>query len=211
MNNDTGDLEGTIWLSEFLARTDTLPYSDNLSHDDQPSPTMRWSKNVKGIPQRPEDFATEFYWEMPNRKAKAPGHALRCRNYIVSEHIAQVLQSFNLGKTRFYPTKFFEFDRATPIPGKYFCPSFGETKEGVIIDKSRRIDRNDMSGNRPQVPMRASDGDLTVHQSALNGVNLWIDSNVERSLFLTGGLVAALRTAKLDQYFFLTKCIVLDE
>lgn len=211
MNDDTDDLEGTIWLSEFLVRTETLHYASNLSHDDQPSPTMRWSKNVKGIPQGPEDFATEFYWDIHNRKAKTPKHALQCNNYIISETIAQVLQGFDLGKTRFYPTKFFEFDHTTPIPGNYFCPSFGETKEGVIIDKSRRIDRSGIGRNWPVVPLRASDGDLTVHQSALNGVDLWIDSNIDRSLFLTGRLVAALRAAKLDQYFFLTKCIVLDE
>ena len=209
--NDTDDLEGTIWLSEFLARTETLPYRNNLSRDDHPNPSMLWAKNVMGIPQGPEDFATEFYWDIQNRKAKTPKHTLRCGNYIISESIARVFQSFDLGKTQFYPTKFFEFDQTTPIPGKYFCPSFGETKEGVIIDKSRRIDRSGVGSNRPTVPMHASDGDLTLHRSALDGIDLWIDSNVDRSLFLTGRVVAALRTAKLDKYFFLTKCIVLDE
>ena len=139
--NDT-ELDGTIWLSYMFTKAESLyrytyPFPDGY---DPMSADNPWVKTVKGIPQGPDLFPTEIYWKEKGSRAKPPGHVSRAGAYIISEAVAEVLRNFDLGQTRLYPTRFFEFDQKTPLPGQYYCLAIGETKRGIVIEKSKTQD-----------------------------------------------------------------------
>ena len=203
--------DGTIWFSYMFTMAESLPYTYPLPDDHDPmSPDDPWVKTVKGIPQGPDFFPTKFYWKEKGRRPKPPGHLCRPDVYIVSEQVAEVFRNFDLGQTQLYPTRFFEFDQKTPLPGQYYCLAIGETKRGIIIEKSRTQDSYPR-GTARAAPSTPEDGDLVVRKSALDGADIWVDSEVHLAPFLSGRLVQALRVAKLDKPFYLTKCIVPDE
>jgi len=208
--NDT-EMNDTIWFSDMFTMAESLPYTWSGPDDYDPmSSDNPWVKSVKGIPQGPELFPTKIYWKEKSRRAKPPGHLCRPGVYTVSEAVASVLRNFDLGQTRLYPTRFFEFDQKTPLPGQYYCLALGETKRGIMIEKSRTSDSYPR-GTARAAPHSPEDGDLVVRQSALAGPDLWVDSEVHLAPFMSGRLVQALRTAKLDKPFYLSKCIVADD
>jgi hypothetical protein len=129
----------------------------------------------------------------------------------VSAACKEVLQQFDLGPTSFQPIKVFEFDQKTPVPGEFYGLAFGETKEAFLPEESSGV-----RGRGRKEPVRqwraradCKDGQITVSDAALQGVNLWIDPKLHEGVFMSDALVKALRAAKLAGLFQLRKCQVL--
>jgi hypothetical protein len=202
------NLEGTVWFSNLLFGAPKFSYVHPISERNREENSDIWRKNCRGIPQPCEKFSGEHFWGSVGRIRESPGHVSRCcYSYVVSEPVAAILRQFDLGHTRLYPTRFFEADRMTPIPGQYHCISFGETRESIIVERSKLTEK--YKSLHP--PFRLTDSTFVVRASSLNGTDLWFDTAVRRTLLLKGSLVAALRTAKVDTAFHLTQCVVFKD
>ncbi len=197
----------TVWFSDMLTLAEILPYTHAISEADHKVGLGITINVTRGVPQGPECFPEDRFWFEKSRKVKAPRHVTRCAGYVVSEPVAEILNKFDLGRTRLYPTRFFEYDRKTPVPGRYFSLSLGETKDGVIVERSRL---DEAYGGGLTGPPDPTDGDFVLRPSVLKGPDMWVDTGVQRALFLSGPLVVALRAAKLDKQFLLSRCTVAE-
>lgn len=200
------EIVGTVWHSNFFVKAAVLPYTCDLSQADPRTAMDIWREILRAQAPEQAKFPDQMYWNKPERRRKVPGHLTRCDYYVISGAAAEVFGRFDLRGTRLFPVRFFESDRETPLPGDHFCVSFGETKEGVIVDLSDVEERY----GKMQPPPEAYDGCFTLRKSALGGCDLWLDSVVSASCFMSDGLASALVDAGIDTAFALTKCNVID-
>jgi hypothetical protein len=159
------------------------------------------------MPLAADCFPAAFWGEYPDKTYKKPPHfSLTGGSPVVSNEVMQVMQQFDLGQTSFYPTKLFHHDRTTPIEGSYYCINFGETKTSCMPEESQEIEKFD--ARFWTIPSYAKDSDIAVSQSALEGVDFWVDTRIRKSLFFSDRLAKALKAAKLTRTFGLRKCRV---
>ncbi|MEO0361753.1 MAG: hypothetical protein AAF322_11620, partial [Pseudomonadota bacterium] len=114
---------------------------------------------------------------------------------------------FDLGEGALYPTAIYQHDRATEVPGPYYCLNFGAVKSAVVVEQSnlRKPGFGVKWHNLPFVP---EDGDVAVSAAALEGSDLWIDPETPRAFYMSGRLGEALQKAKLAKAFRITRCKV---
>ena len=126
--------------------------------------------------------------------------------WAISEAAANVLWQFQLGDCSLYPVEVFKHDRLTRVEGQWFCINFGNSKRAVIPEKSQRLEPGPQG--RYDVPVTLADGQLAVSEGALRPPDIWVDPQLWDNFFLSGQLGAALRRAKVDKGFFLSRCRV---
>lgn len=153
-----------------------------------------------------------IFGKYPNKKLKAqPDIFCGPYGFVVSRAVADVLREADLGKTRLYPLKLCQHDRVTPVEGEYFTLALGEQKTAFVPEQSNRIKP---IGNPPKIWMKRGskpdDFDFVVSGDVLDGLDMWADPQLHRSLFLSDRLVKALRAAKLTRRFGLSKCKVIS-
>lgn len=86
--------------------------------------------------------------------------------------------------------------------------NFGAQKTAILIDQSPRITKPYPNHDIWQPPGAMQDKDIAVTVSALNGPDLWMDTQKRRAFFVSDALAQALRAAKVSRPFRLRKCIV---
>ena len=126
--------------------------------------------------------------------------------WIVSEAAANVLRQFDLGRAQLVSVPVLKNDHRTPIGGNWFCINFGNAKAGVVPDQSEKIRMG--AQDRYILPVTIKDNQLAVSAEALQGPDIWVDPQLWDNFFVSGALGRALRKAKADKGFFLTKCRV---
>jgi hypothetical protein len=121
------------------------------------------------------------------------------------------LRQFNLGRGALYPVNVLKNDRATKVGGEWFCINFGNRKSAFTPEHSFRFRhdyiRNGQKGWFPRLPYR--DNDFALLSTALDGPDIWIDPDVGDAFFVSDALAKALKKAKADKGFFLSKCRVI--
>ncbi len=200
---DADEIVGWVWHSNLFINAERLHYYDNLEQDSQ-TVMQTWREICRAEAPAQSKFPTSFYWNEPGKRRKTPGHLTSCTFYVVSAEAAEVFRRFDIGRTALYPTRFTEADRETALPGEYFCISFGETKDGVIVERSDVYERY----GGIEFPGQANETTFVLRDAALPGCDLWLDSVVGACCFMSERLASALREARIDKAFELTKCPV---
>lgn len=105
----------------------------------------------------------------------------------------------------------YQHDRVTQIDREYFCLNFGETKAAFEPHESpKTCIASPLPNPEPtgfwRVFMAEKDRDVAVHGSALEGVDLWVDSRLKEAFFLSDPLAKGLKAEKLTRRFKLRKC-----
>jgi hypothetical protein len=130
--------------------------------------------------------------------------------WAVSARCADVLRQFDLGNGALYPVKVCQKDKVTPIGDHdWFCINFGNVKSALLVDESQNIEPWVQPGRWTE-KYTWKDGDLALSPAALRGADIWIEPNLERSLFLSAELGNALKKAKCTSGWGLLKCRVVD-
>jgi hypothetical protein len=201
----------TVWVSSALSNTAlNTSFENEFAKTDPQKYLSCFKKNIKGMPLTADCFPAAFWGEYPDKTYKKPPHfSLPGGNPIVSDEVKQVMQQFDLGQTSFYPTTLYKHDRKTPVEGSYYCINFGETKTCCMPEESQRTKKFDALFWT--IKQFAEDGDVAVNASALQGVDLWVDTRIRKSLFFSDRLARALKAAKLTRTFGLRKCRVVAE
>ncbi len=198
---DAEEIVGWVWHSNFFVNAKILPYRSNLEQDSQTA-MQTWREICRAEAPPQSKFPTRFYWNEPGKHRKVPGHLTRAAaTYVISAEAADIFRRFNLGRTALYPARFYETDCETALPGEYFCISFGETKDGVIVERSDVEERY----GRMQFPGKAYETTFVLRETALSGCDLWLDGVVEACCFMSERLADALREAGIDKAFELTR------
>lgn len=200
-----------IWVSRvFVDSTRIKGFDSDISIENMQLAVDAMQKSKKGEPLGPERFPKEMYGKYPDKKHRSIlGIFMANGFWTVSAECAEVLQNFNLGKTRLYPVKLFQHDRKTPVEGDYFCVSFGETKEAVLVDQSPSVRENSYTPGLFRLFPDVAEYGVKVTPDALKGCDLWVDSRLDGGLFLSDRLVQALKAAKLTRFFGLRKCEII--
>jgi hypothetical protein len=123
----------------------------------------------------------------------------------VKRHLADVFMRHNLGKSRLFPVSFFQHDEITPIPGEYFGIYFGEAKAAVSFEQSSGV-KIFRSYEGPLFKRDRSTGIFAVRRSALDELDLWIDSQCLSSFFMSGRLKRALDDAGMKPNINFSAC-----
>lgn len=123
--------------------------------------------------------------------------------------VAEVFEGFDLGRGRLHPVELVEHDGATPISRDYAVLSPGNAAAAFDLERSTGIVSiryyNEL---HLFVEMRpARDRPVYVLKPGFASVpDVWVDPRVTNSLFFSERLVAALKAAKFDKPFALSRC-----
>ena len=130
--------------------------------------------------------------------------------WIVSEKAANIINNFDLGQGALYPVAegVFQSDRATRIPGSYYCWIFGCVKDALLPEDCYNLREPQAAGLWFRIPWNLKDGDVAVSKQALLGPDVWIDPMLFKSLFLSARLGDALNDAGLSASLRLCRCRV---
>ena len=205
-----------VWISTAMGHASNLrPLKHSFSNEDQRKDALEWARrNLDGDPLAIEFFPNEIWGisSAEEKDYKLPDIFFAGSYWVVSSAAADVMRQFDLGGGGFYPVKVFKKDHATPVGGEWFCINFGNRKSAIVPDESpkmrHRYIRNGEKGWFP--PFVTKDGDVTVSSSSLSGPDIWIDPDVGDAFFISDALAKALKKAKVEKGFFLSKCRVIE-
>jgi hypothetical protein len=175
---------------------------------------LEWSdRNGAGEPLPKDCFPTQIFPtdDAPVRKAhKLPHLFSEASFWIVSEAVRSVFIQFDLGAGSLYPVEVLKSDRTTPVGGDWYCVNFGNRKNSLIVDQCVRMhDTYLFGGVKGWVPRAVTaDGDIVLDRRALDGPDIWVETSLAETFFLSGPLGEALKKAKLDKSFHMVRCAV---
>jgi len=165
-------------------------------------------RNAKGEALPASAFSKKVY-------AESKPHAKRLRHitssgitvYLVSPEIVDVMREFNMGNGNFYPAKFFAKDQKTPLDWQHMYWNFGNVKDCVLIDQSPAAKKNTPPGGTYySLNLTFEDDGIAVSSAALEGPDVWVDSQLKNSFFISGRFMAALKKKKLDKGLSTARC-----
>jgi len=201
-----------VWVSHAMmaaGMTKSFIHDVYLENAERAIDTAR--RNQEGVPFPADRFPKEMFGKYPDKKHKKQPDIFNAGGFwTVSSVFADVLGQFNLGQTSLYPTKLFQFDRVTLVEGEYFCLNFGETKDAFESAHSPNARKPYPTQDIWRLPLDVKHDDIAVNETALEGVDLWIEPRVTRAFFLSSGLVEALREAKVTRRLGLSRCRVVS-
>lgn len=209
----------TVWISTAMADPRNLrPFRHDVVERDREAfdsgPDRVVTKIKEGFQVSAAEMATEIFGTASAREKdyKLPDLFHAYGYWVVSSAAADVLRRFDLGGGALYPVRVMKYDRETPVGGEWFCINFGNRKSAIVPDQSpnmrHRYIRNGEKGWFP--PFVTKDGDVAVSPASLSGPDIWIDPDVGDAFFLSDLLASALKKAKADKGFFLSKCRVIE-
>lgn len=157
-----------------------------------------------------EEFPDLFYYDRDESNYKQKDDLISCNGlFVVSGKCADVLRRHDLGTGGLVSTKLVQFDR-TPIEGDYFILYFGAFKQAILPEYSKRV-RKSYTLEVWRITSETENGDVAVSTSALEGPDLWLDPRCDNAMFLSEKLTKALQDSRVDKYFKLRKCRVIDD
>ncbi|MEL7465721.1 MAG: DUF1629 domain-containing protein [Pseudomonadota bacterium] len=128
---------------------------------------------------------------------------------LASEKTKAVFERFNLGASRFTPFKIYKKDNVTPLADFYIF-NLVEKKAGIVMQEP---DVEAVEGFYTHMLTldRQRDGGVSIHGSALEGPDVWLDSQImPTAVFYSDRLYRACREAKLRKMTF-KKTILVEE
>jgi hypothetical protein len=129
---------------------------------------------------------------------------------VVSERFRDLLMAHELGATAFYEVPFYEYDKTTRRPGRWFFLSVIEAKPTLIPEQSMGIKEAGAKGvYRPDIV--APRELYAVRAASAEGADLWQDPALRERLFLTDRLKRAIKDAGIKaRRMTMRKCAVVD-
>lgn len=205
-------MSGMVWYVDGLTYPgNKRPMTHSFSATEEQMEFARASrkKNDEGESLGPDCFPADIFGvPMAEEKDyKLPNLFFAGSFWVVSKAAADVLRQFDLGGGGLFPVRVLKKDRATSVDGEWFCISFGNRKSALLPEVSENISQR--AQGRYRVGYTLDDNDIAVSSIALAGPDIWIDSQMWDSLFLSEALGNALKKAKAEKGFFLKKCRVI--
>lgn len=165
----------------------------------------------------PNDYLPNRIYKMANTKLECKKSIFMVRGGIVfvNETTAQILKQHNLGDSQVIKVE--AYDVVTDEPVKDACPLYllhiAEAYECCDVENSISIQK----WKNPSKRIVYSDGleyrddGYIINASVLElGLDLWTDSRLDKSMFMSDRLKTALDEAGLAKDWFINRCIVVE-
>jgi Immunity protein family (Imm11) len=193
-------LDARVWATNCLTDGELIyGFRSDKSLEDEERAADTMSRAERGEPQPADHFPKEMYVASEFEKIKTVPDIFTSGFWVVSARFAEVLRRFELGQTGLYPVKLFHHDRKTPFEGEYFVLAFGETKDTFVPEESPEADTVFMRKDVWQAKRANNKDSLAFDKSVLNGVDLWMETKIMHSFFMSDRLVEALKAEKLTK------------
>ncbi|UWP94801.1 hypothetical protein K3X48_11350 [Aliiroseovarius crassostreae] len=204
--------DGEVWISQAMHLTTTVkPLTSDIREERNQDFLQAGELKSKGLPIPEDLLATKLFANTPRPINSLP-HFFRAGGYhIVSRTLADILRDFDLGETRLHPIEIYQFDRKTPVDGKFELLSIGERKHSFLPEFSEGA-RQTYGDDYDiwKLPGTVKEDMFSVSSAALSGPDLWMETpRLPRYFFLSGRLVEALKKAKINKSLLLHRCRVL--
>ena len=202
-------MERFVWVSGAVGHGSNLrPFRNDVGERDHSRLVAIQQLVERGETLDRSDFPQEIFAaaDAEEQHYRLPHLFFGYGYWVVSGVAADILRTFDLGRGGLYPVRVLKKDRRSPVDGEWHCLNFGNQKTVLVPEQSRNI-RQRAQGRYKQGPA-SSDFDLTVSSAALLGPDIWVDTQLWDAFFLSEALGQALRNAKVDGGFMLSKCRV---
>ena len=112
------------------------------------------------------------------------------------------------GCATFHQLTLYEADGATLFSDNLFLLNLGDRKDALVPDESLKLRNAFVAGGTKVLPYadQRADDDVVLTHAALAGADIWTDPMIFNAVFFSDRLRAALRRARIDQAFKLTRC-----
>lgn len=131
---------------------------------------------------------------------------------VVSERFHDVLQKFDLGKTRMFEVPLYDLNKTDLLPNRLFLLHIAETKHVIDVENSDNIvGRGAYSPELYELGKLSSFGITVFASVTTEGPDLWVDERTDAHnlMFFSDPLCKAIKAAKIKAYgFSLLECTV---
>jgi hypothetical protein len=167
-------------------------------------------RNWAGYPLPAESFPAAIFATQASKDTayKLPHLFSDANFWVVSDKVCNIMKEADLGEGNLYPVKVLQVDRQTPVGGYWYCLNFGNRRSGLLVEQSARMYETYVyGGTKAWMPKETrNDGDIVLDSAVLAGPEIWIDPVVADAFFLSARLGSALKSAKVDKAFQMTRC-----
>ena len=127
--------------------------------------------------------------------------------------LAKILAEVDLGDCELVPLTFYGADKTTPLDDKFYLLNFGAKKDSFLPHQSQKV-REFFTLGRHGVEVwnnkYAEDGDIAVSSLALGGADIWVESKLNKMIFMSERLVQAIKLAKIEPDLSLVRCRIVE-
>lgn len=199
-----------VWVSRApMDSTLIEPFDSEYWDSDRDKDADLFKRNAKGEATDSDTMPRAFFaTRSPRSLSKLPNIFYAGGYWLFRKELVELVQEFDLGRTKFFPTSLYREDKTTEIDGVFYCASFRETKDCFLPYESGRTKKPWKSLDIWTLQPPPKDFDLTLSSASLQGVDLWIDKRVDRAFFLSDDLARSLQNSKLRMNWGLFKCQV---
>ena len=197
-----------VWMADFSSdsRT-TVGFIDDIREKS----FERWSEFVqiagRGDPWPADEFPRMIWadddWS-DKRLAKERDVITGTVAPLVSAAVVEALSGIDIGPSKFVPTDVFFSDRKRRTEKRYFQFHITPQLRTVAPEASRKIVHDKMHDSYRVSDQKADD--LAVSRAAAGGLKMWTAGDMVMNHFFCDEVVRALKKAKLDRPFQLTRC-----
>lgn len=204
--------EEYVWVTDIHSDSRLFKgFDSDLLLENQDLVIDMINRHKKGEVVQADEYPKVMWAGVNNAKLrKAPHLFLASGFWAVSKEFADVLCQFDLGKTELHPVELYQRDKKTHLEGSHAFLGCCEIKAGFEKEYSDRY-REPFIREPPFIKLHTvpKDFDISVNSSVLVGPDLWYDSTLNFSFFLSDRLVRALKAAKLTGHMSLYKARVI--
>ncbi|WP_199554499.1 imm11 family protein [Sandaracinobacteroides hominis] len=199
-----------VWMTNFLSdgRT-TVGFQDDLRERDMTRGIEFGTTAGRGQAWPADDFPKTMWARVDDgwsdkRLAKERDVITGPSVPLVSAAVAEALSGIDIGPSKFVPTDVFFSDRKRRTEKRYFQFHITPQLRTVAPEASRKIVHDKMHDSYRVSDQKADD--LAVSRAAAGGLKMWTAGDMVMNHFFCDEVVRALKKAKLDRPFQLTRC-----
>ena len=129
----------------------------------------------------------------------------------VSERLAELLQEFDLSRTKFLPIDIQQSDQKTIRPDKFYIMNIVSQKSCWVREESHKLSASWIAEELWSFKTSPSDGMIAVRASAAEGTDLWVDPVLQGAMFVSDRLYQAWKaTTMMPPMMEFYRCKLVD-
>jgi hypothetical protein len=207
--------ENYAWVCDMLDFAYTPMSMDRPEEVDEKSPTAIASQKHNAGEQYDENaFEPIAKWKKNmHGGSKVLPHVFKCNAFtVVSAKAQEVFRGHDMGTATFRRLRLYEADGVTLHSDQLYLLNFGDRKEALKVEESPNLRQAFSRGDVKKLRFleQRADDDAILSEAALSGPDLWTDPLLFGGVFFSDQLHNAMRKARIEKQFNLSRCLIKD-